>query len=227
MKLSENTIEILKNYATINMSLLFRPGSTIRTIAIQKNVFSKSEVVEDFPVEFGIFDLNQFLATVALFEDPDLAFGDRNVTISDNDSTTKYWYCDKSIITVPPKKNIDIGSRVSFKLTKIAYDKLRNAAGVLGLGDFVIRSNENEIVAEVFDRRNPTSNSYSLVVGENTTGATFEFHILVERLKMLSKDWIVDMDKKDSNGDGWDVVKFSNKDLEYWIALEPSSTYEG
>jgi len=218
MKLSENTIGVLKNFATINQSILIKDGSTIDTMSVQKNVLAQSKVEEDFPNEFGIYDLNEFLATLSLFEAPELEFGDNSVTITDGKSTTSYWYADKSIIVYPEKEITMPATEIKFTLTESNLSKLQRATGTLGLSDLCIKNVDDKIVAEVQDKRNSTSNTYSIEVGDYDGAENFNFYFLTERMKMLPNDYEVEISSKN-------ISKFTCGDLVYWVALESDSTY--
>lgn len=219
MKLSEKTIGILKNYATINQSILFTPGKELNTVSVQKNLMSSAEIEEDIPAEFAIYDLNEFLSTVSLFEDPDLEFTDTNVLISSGSSKTRYWFADKEIIVYPTKKIEMPETEVNFTLTADNLSKLVKACGTLGVPDMCIRNDDGKIVAEVLDKRNDTSNTYSIEVGSYDGDADFKFYVLTERLKMIPGDYRVQISSKN-------ISKLTGDGVTYWIALEQDSTYE-
>jgi len=219
MKLSEKTVEILKNFATINQSILIRDGSDLNTMSVQKNVLASVIAAETFPKEFGIYDLNEFLSALSLFESPDLEFGDSSMTMTGSDgSSTSYWYADKSIIIYPEKEITMPECEVNFILKEEVFNKLLRATGTLGLNDLCIRNVGDKIVAEVQDKRNDTSNTYSIEVGDYTGEDNFNFYFLTERMKMMSNDYQVEISSKN-------ISKFSCGDLVYWVALESDSTY--
>ena len=219
MKLSENTIDVLKNFATINQSILFTEGSELNTMSVQKNLLGSATVKETFPKEVAIYDLNEFLSTVSLFDDPDLEFGDKSVTITDGNSSTTYWFADKEIIVYPTSKIEMPETEVDFTLTSDVLDKLKRATGTLSVPDMVIRNEDGKIMAEVLDKRNDTTNTCSIEVGDYDGDANFRFYFLTERLKMLQNDYVVNISSKN-------ISKFTSGDLTYWIALEQDSSYE-
>ena len=228
MKLSENTLEVLKNFASINQSILFTEGNNLDTVSVQKNVLGSAKVAETFKSsngeDFAIYDLNEFLSTVSLFDDPDVEFGEQYATIQDKNSVTHYWYADKEIIVYPTSKISMPSSEVEFKLTAETYDKLQRATGTLAVPDLVIRREEDKVVAEVLDKRNDTSNTFRVEVGSYIGGESstdFKFYFLTERLKMLPGDYDVEISSKK-------ISKLPSSDgkLTYWIALEQDSTYE-
>ncbi len=221
IKLSKKTLEILKNFASINSNILVNPGSNITTISPVKNVLAEATVEETFDVQFGVWDLNKFLGTISLFEDPEFEFHDKYVTISgSNGSSVKYFYCEPKLLTTPTKKIQMPSSVVSFKLTQKNFTELQKAASVLQLPDIAVRSNDGRIELVALDKNDATSNSYSVDVGE--TDVDFEFYFKVENLKLINGDYNVEITEKI-------VSKFThtNLNLSYWIALEPDSKYNG
>ena len=228
MKLSENTLEVLKNFASINQSILFTEGNNLDTVSVQKNVLGSATVAETFKSsngeDFAIYDLNEFLSTVSLFDDPDVTFGEQFATIKDANSVTHYWYADKEIIVYPTSKIQMPSSEVTFKLTAETLDKLQRATGTLAVPDLLIRREEDKVVAEVLDKRNDTSNTFRVEVGPYIGGEAdtdFKFYFLTERMKMLPGDYDVEISAQK-------ISKLTSSDgkLTYHIALEQDSTYE-
>ena len=228
MKLSEQTVEVLKNFATINQSILFTDGKELNTVAIQKNLLGSATVTETFKSpngEFAIYDLNEFLSTLSLFEDPEVEFGEQFATISDSKANTVYWFADKEIIVFPTSKIEMPDSDVEFTLTAECLDKLQRATGTLGVPDLVIRRGESDpskIVAEVLDKRNDTTNTFSVEVGDYAGEADFKFYFLTERMKMLPGDYNVQISSKKISK----LTSVPDGEVTYWIALEQDSTYE-
>ena len=232
MKLSENTLEVLKNFASINQSILFTEGKELNTVSVQKNVLASATVPETFKSanseDFAIYDLNEFLSVVSLFDDPEIEFGEQSATItSANGSNCNYWFADKEIIVYPTSKIEMPSSEVKFRLTAETLDKLQRATGTLAVPDLVIRrgkSDPSKVIAEVLDKRNDTSNTFSVEVGDYIGGDSeteFKFFFLTERMKMLPGDYDVEISSKK-------ISKLTTTDgkLTYWIALEQDSTYE-
>ena len=231
MKLSEHTLEVLKNFASINQSILFTEGNELNTVSVQKNVLGSAKVAETFKSsngeDFALYDLNEFLSTVSLFDDPEIEFGEQFATIKDTNSVTHYWFADKEIIVYPTSKIEMPSSEVKFRLTAGTLDKLQRATGTLAVPDLVIRRGKNDpskVVAEVLDKRNDTSNTFSVEVGDYIGGEAdteFKFYFLTERMKMLPGDYDVEISSKK-------ISKLTSTDgkLTYWIALEQDSTYE-
>jgi hypothetical protein len=221
IKLSKKTLDILKNYASINSNILVNPGNVITTISPVKNVLAEATVEETFDTQFGVWDLNKFLGTVSLFDDPEFEFHEKYVNISgSNGSSVKYFYCEPKLLTTPTKKIQMPNSVVDFKLTQKNFNELQKAASVLQLPDIAVRSNDGRIELVALDKNDSSSNSYSVDVGE--TDADFEFYFKVENLKLIYGDYSVEITEKI-------VSKFTHEtlNLSYWIALEPDSKYNG
>ncbi len=223
MKLSKETLNIFKNYSTINSNILVNPGNTISTVTPAKNLMAEAKVAETFDVEFGVWDLSKFLGTISLFQDPDFEFNKEFVLIrSGTGSCVKYYYAEPSLLTVPTKKVQMPETVVSFNLTESSFSEIQRASSVLQLPDLSIQSKDGVILAVVIDGSDPSSNDYSIELGLNETGANFDFRFKIENLKFIPGDYTVNITEKI-------VSEFVNTsvDLTYWVALESSSTYIG
>jgi hypothetical protein len=226
MKISKETLDILKNFASINSNILVKPGSKIKTISNYKNVLAETTVTEDFPAEFGIWDLNKFLGVVSLFEEPEFEFQEKYVAISgDNGSKVKYFYSEPKLLTTVNKELKMPPSVVNCQILENDFKEIQKAASVLQLPDIKIYTPQDDvdkIVLTVMDRKDPSSNEYSFEVGkQESTEAEFNFYFKVENLKMLSGDYNVEICENS-------VAKFvnQNRDLTYWVAMEPDSNYK-
>ena len=221
MKLSDNTLSLLKNFSTINQSILFKQGSKLRTISVMKNILAEATITEEFPKDFGIYDLNQYLNGLALHNNPELNFeADNYVVIKEGRSRSKYFFADPSVIVTPPEKSIDLPSEdVTFDLSTDQLDKLLKAAAIYQLPDLSVVGGDGVVKVLVRDKKNDTSNDYSVIVGE--TESTFSFNFKVENIKILPGTYSVVVSQKL-------LSRFTNKnqDLIYYIALEPDSTFE-
>ena len=219
MKLSDNTLTILKNFAGINNSILVKQGNSLRTISVAKNILAEANITEEFPREFAIYDLNQFLNGLDLHQDPDLDFSpDSYITIREGKRRVKYFYADPNVIISPPEKEITLPSEdVSFQLESIALHNLLKAAAVYQLPDFCVVGNNGEVKLVVRDKKNDTSNEYAITVGE--TDKDFTFNFKVENIKIIPGAYDVVVSSKL-------LSQFTNTqhDLKYYIALEPDST---
>ena len=220
MKLSESTLSLLKNFSTINQSILFKQGSRLRTISVMKNILAEATISEEFPKDFGIYDLNQYLNGLALHNNPELNFeADNYVVIKEGRSRSKYFFADPSVIITPPDKSIDLPSEdVTFDLSTDQLDKLLKAASIYQLPDLSVVGGDGVVKVLVRDKKNDTSNDYSVIVGE--TESTFSFNFKVENIKILPGTYSVVVSQKL-------LSRFTNKnqDLVYFIALEPDSTF--
>ena len=216
MKLSNETRDMLKNYSTINANLLVSPGNKIATMSQMKNIVSTATVGDTFETEFAIYDLNEFLAALSLFNDPELTFGERSVRIAQGSQDLTYFYSDPSVVTTP-KTEINMPSvDAEFTLTKDTFNQVLKAAAVLGAPDMVLDIGNDSIMdLRVSDRKNDTSNSFSIEVGAESPAVGKKFYFKVENLKLLSGDYDVQVSEK-----GISRFKNVNKDVEYYIALE-------
>ena len=221
MKLSDSTISLLKNFSTINQSILFKQGTRLRTISVMKNILAEATIAEEFPKDFGIYDLNQYLNGLALHNNPELNFEDDNyVVIKEGRSRSKYFFADPSVIITPPEKSIELPSEdVTFDLSTDQLDKLLKAAAIYQLPDLAVVGGNGVVKVVVRDKKNDTSNDFAITVGE--TDATFSFNFKVENIKILPGTYSVVVSQKL-------LSRFTNKnqDLVYYIALEPDSTFE-
>jgi|TARA_A100001011_G_scaffold232643_1_gene240647 hypothetical protein len=220
MKLSEKTLNILKNFSSINQSILVKQGNQLRTISVAKNILAEAEIKEDFPRDFAIYDLNQFLNGLSLHQDPEMDFSpDSYVTIREGKRRVKYFYADPNVIISPPEKAIQLPSRdVCFQLDSITLEKLLKAAAVYQLPDLCAVGEAGVIKLVVRDKKNDTSNEFAIVVGE--TESKFSFNFKVENIKIIPGAYDVIVSSKL-------LSQFTNSthDLKYYIALEPDSTF--
>ena len=224
MKLSEHTVDVLKNFATINQNLVIKEGSTLTTMSAMKNIVAKAEVEESFDKEVAIYDLNEFLASISLFANPVLEFDEGFVTIKEENNpknSLKYFYSDPSVVTSPNKTITMPSKEVSFKLNGENLTKLKRAAGVIQAPDLVLEKNNTDVFLTVKDKKNDTANTFSIDVDTVADGSDFKFFFKVENLKLMDGDYDVDISSKNISH-----LASSNKDVEYWVALEPESSYE-
>jgi len=220
MKLSDNTLNVLKNFAGINNSILVKEGNKLRTISVAKNILAEANITEEFPRDVAIYDLNQFLNGLSLHADPDLDFSPESyITIKEGKRRVKYFYADPQVIVAPPEKEINLPTEdVCFQLDSTALDKLLKAAAVYQLPDLSAIGEAGVVKLVVRDKKNDTSNEYAVVVGE--TDKEFVFNFRVENIKIIPGAYDVVVSSKL-------LSKFSNTryDLNYYIALEPDSTF--
>ena len=221
MKLSDKTLSVLKNFSSINQSILFKQGNKLRTISVMKNILAEATIAEDLPKDFGIYDLNQLLNGLGLHQSPELDFENGGyVVIREGKMRSKYFFADPSVIVTPPDKEIALPSEdVCFELSTEQLDKLLKAAAVYQLPDLSAVGEAGVVKLVVRDKKNDTSNDFSIVVGE--TDSVFTFNFKVENIKILPGTYEVVVSKKL-------LSRFRSKkhDLNYYIALEPDSSFE-
>ena len=222
MELSEKTLKILQNFTTINQSLAFKEGRKLRTISVMKNVLAEAEIEEYIPKDFAIYDLPQFLNTLALYRDPDI-----DVSTNPNfahiksgaSQRSKYFFSDPSVIVAPPEKEMVLPSEdVTFNLGEEQLAKALKSASILQLPDLSVVGGEGAIKIVVSDRKNDTSNEFALVVGQ--TNKEFSFNFKIENIKLIPGAYSVAISCKN-------LARFYNTNykLTYFIALEPDSVY--
>jgi hypothetical protein len=220
MKFSDKTLSVLKNFSSINQSILFKEGSKLRTISVMKNILAEATITEELPKDFGIYDLNQFLNGLGLHQSPELDFGnDGYVVIREGRSRSKYFFADPTVIITPPDKAINLPTEdVCFELSTQVLDKLLKAAAVYQLPDISAVGEAGVVKLVVRDKKNETSNAHEEVVGE--TDSEFVFNFKVENIKILPGTYEVVVSQKL-------LSRFTSKnhDLCYYIALEPDSTF--
>ena len=225
MNLSNETVSVLKNFASINQNLVIKSGNNISTMSAMKNIVASAEVKEDFPTEFAIYDLNEFLASVSLFEKPSLDFKDDFVVMTENGTALKYWYSDPSVVTTVTKEITMPECEVSFSLKNGLLSNVQKAAAIIGVPDMVLEGMDSSIaLLKVTDKKNATANDYAVKVdvnNEDGKNLPYKFWFKVENLKLLSGTYNVAISSKN-------ISHFvnTNVDIKYWIALEPESKYD-
>jgi hypothetical protein len=220
MKLSDKTLSVLKNFSSINQSILFKEGNKLRTISVMKNILAEATITEEFHKDFGIYDLNQFLNGLGLHKAPELDFENGGyVVIREGKMRSKYFFADPSVIVTPPDKEIALPSEdVCFELSTEQLDKLLKAAAVSQLPDLSAVGEAGVVKLVVRDKKNDTSNDFSIVVGE--TDSVFTFNFKVENIKILPGTYEVVISQKLLSR-----FESKNHDVKYYIALEPDSTF--
>ena len=222
MKLSDKTHKILQNFTSINQSLSFKEGRTIRTISPMQNVLAEAEIEEYIPKDFAIYDLPQFLNTVALYRDPeiDVSTEDTHAMIREGKmNRSKYFFSDPSVIIAPPEKEMKLPTEdVCFVVEDEQLRRIMKSSGILGLPDLSVVGEAGVVKLVVSDRKNDTSNDFQIVVGE--TAAEFCFNFKIENIKLVPGSYEVVISRKN-------LARFVNNalNLTYFIALEPDSKY--
>ena len=228
MNLSNETVSVLKNFSTINQNLVIKGGNSISTISAQKNIVAQATVKETFPQDFAIYDLNEFLAAMSLFANPNLEFENDFVLITESGSSNKflkYWYSDPSVVTTPTREITMPDCEVSFSLNSDMLSEVQKAASVIGAPDMGLEAmSVGKAILKVTDKKNSTANDYGIgidVNNEDGQDVSYKFWFKVENLKLLSGTYDVQLSSKN-------ISHFinSNVDVQYWIALEPESKYD-
>jgi hypothetical protein len=222
MELTEKTLTVLKNYATINPNVVINNGNVIKTISEAKNVLSSAEVDVEFPKQVGIYDLSEFLSVLSLVDSPRLAFEDNNFLISDGSGRTriKYFYSDIDMLTVPSKDIVMPECEVSFALDRETLTRVKRAASVLGHTEMSLSVVNDVLQLSVIDQNDKTSNVFSIDVDGEYKDPNFNFVFNIANLKMVDDDYRVDISSKL-------ISHFVNEisGIQYWVALEKTSTY--
>lgn len=223
MKISNDTMNVLKNFATINSNFYATKGDTIKSVAFSKNILVEAKIPESFPVDFGIFDLNKFLATASLFKDPDFEFTNKYVTISSNSgASVTYFYADPSILSSITNKPLNMPKEdIEFELSQKDFLELQKAAAVLQVQDLALMTKGSDIVLKVYDFANSeTSNSYEIKVLDNTNNLDFCMLFKVENLKFIPGNYKVKISKRK-------ISEFSHTstNIKYWVSLESDSVW--
>ena len=219
MKLSDNTVSVLKNYSTINQNLMIKSGSKLGTMSAMKNIFAKAEVNEEFAQDVAIYDLNEFLASLSLFENPDLDFGSDFVMMGNEGSSKslKFWYSDPAVVSSEPKEFTMPACEITFKLASTELSDITKAAAVIGAPDMVLENGS----LRVTDKKNDTANHFAMEVDyENSVDEDHKFWFKVENLKLMPGTYDVSVSKNKVSH-----FKNTNVDIEYFIALEPESYF--
>ena len=218
MKLSNETISVLKNFSTINQNLMVKAGKSIATMSAMKNIVAKAEVKEDFLTDFAIYDLNEFLSGLSLFDEPNLEFHNDFVIITEEGTSKslKYWFSDPSVVTTPTKEITMPSIEITFNLTNNTLEEITKAAAVIGVPDMALVNGK----LMVTDKKNNTANAYETSIDVGDVDADYKFWFKVENLKLMPGSYDVEVSSKR-------ITHFTNTKVgvQYWIALEPESSY--
>ena len=223
MKISKNTLNMMKNFSDINMSIEVKAGNLLRTVSVQKNILAEAQLESSFPQDFAIYEVNRFLGAVSLFDDPDFQFGEKSVKIGNDNYSIDYVYCDPSMIVTPPENNITVPDpEVKFKLTQDTLSRLLKAGNVLTTPEIVVEGgpHPNDVMRiRAMDVNNDSSDTFHINLTD-VSNATFRFVFKIENFKMIPGDYDVEISSKG-------IARFSQNQIQYWIATESSSTYGG
>jgi hypothetical protein len=207
----------LKNFAKINPSIVVQEGNVLKTISPTKTIMAKAKVKTDFDRRFAIYNLDRFISIVSTFTDPDFKFGDKSVDISDNNRKTHYVYADESTVTKAPEREINLPSvDVTFRLTNDNLKDVEKAAGILALPEIVVMGDGKNLYLQAADSKNPSGDIYSVQIGD--TDKAFKAIFKAENIKIIPGDYDVNISSKG-------ISHFVHDDVEYYIAVESSSTF--
>jgi hypothetical protein len=219
MKFTDNTVEVLKNFASINQNILFEAGTEIATVSPQRTVLAKAKLNEQIPQEFAIYDLNRFLGYISRFNDPEYNFDAGCMEITNKYKTGRYVFANASLIQSPPKKNLEVKDpEISFNLKADDLKEVLGDAAVLGLPEVAVEGVNGEIFLSAIDSKDDSSDRTRIKVGA-TGDKEFRMIFKTENFKMLERDYAVLISTKG-------ISHFSSNDVEYFIATEKNSTYD-
>ena len=218
MKLSDTTISVLKNYSSINQNLKIGAGNNLVTMSAMKNIEAQSKVEETFEKDVAIYDLNEFLAAMSLFDSPELDFEDEYLMMGNEGRTSslKYWYSVPSVVSTVTKDIEMPSTEVTFTLSSDELSHITKAAAVIGAPYMVLENGS----LKVTDKKNQTANAFSMDVAQDVKHLNYAFWFKVENLKLMPGTYDVSVSSKKISH-----FKNTNVDIEYYIALEPESHY--
>ena len=218
MELTDKTLEVLRNYATINPNLVFSEGNTLKTISVARNVLSQTTVEESFPQSFGIYDLNEFLSVLSLVNKPRLKFETDYVVVGDSTgrSEVKYFYSDPDMLTSTPQDIVMPEREVKFVIDTDTLSRVRKFNAALGHNEMTITPTTGAVRLTIVDPKDSTSNAFSIdVEGEYPEDVDFNFVVNVNNIKVVNEDFTVSVSKKLISQ--W---KSQQSAIEYFIAFE-------
>ena len=218
MKLSTNTVEVLKNFASINPNILIRAGDSVSTISAGKNIFAKAKIKETFDREFAIYDLNSFLATLSLADNSEIKFDNGFLQVEIDSGTMKYYYSDPSVIQAAPDKEIEVDNYFQFTLTQDALKTIFSTASVSQATMFSVIGNGSEVTIIVGDPKTPLSNNYEKII--SASNKVFKAHLPIDSLKIMNDTYTVTVSEKK-----FIYLEGTNSSSRYWLALDKDSEF--
>jgi hypothetical protein len=219
MKISNETRDVLKNFSTINSGIRVKTGNKLETISNMKNILAIATIEESFPQDFAIYNLPEFLGATSLLDDPEFNFNPEKLSVEDTNSKMDYFYASEGMVVAPEKMITMPSSEVSFTITSTLLTDLQKASSVLGVNDLVLESDGTTVTLTVKDKKNATSNTFSRTVAEGN-GDKYQMNFKIENLKILTGNYEVQVSSK-----GISHFKNTDVEVEYFIALEPDSSY--
>ena len=223
MNISNETIDVLKNFAAINPNIVINPGQVLKTISEAKNIMAVADIQEDFPQSFGIYDLNEFLSVISLIDSPDIDFDSKFAIIKSSTSSVKYYFSEQEILTTPQKDITMPECEFGVAISEDQLSQLKKAAAVLGHSELVLSGNNGNITATISDEKDATANTFSFDLdSDNECKNDFNFVINIANLKLLPGDYYVSISSKLISN--WTNVS-RGLPINYFIALEKSSEF--
>lgn len=217
MKIEGKTVQILKNFSTINPSLIFREGTSITTVSPQKTIMASATIKETIPGEFAIYDLSRFLGVLSLFDQPDIDIKDGYMLISSGKQKVQYTFADPRMIVSSNAKGVEMPeAEIKFVLTSEDLLKVQKALGVLQLPEIAVTGENGEMFIEAIDSKNPSSNSYRVFLRD--TEHNFRMIFKAENIKIMSSNYDVSISSRG-------IAHFKGDEIEYWVATEASSVF--
>jgi hypothetical protein len=226
MKLSDNTLAVLKNFGSINSGIFLKKGKTVRTVSLHKNILAKAVIADEIPSDFGIYDLNEFLSVLSLHKnDLELEFDTKNIVISGlkGRSKMKYRSCESTMIVTPPEKELQMPDpEINFELSAEDFRWILDAANVLGSPQIAIQSDGDKVTLNTIDLQNDAAHTESLELDVEGSGNKYKMVFKTENIsKILMGAYDVKISSKG-------ISQFVNKNLpiEYYVTTEVGSTFE-
>lgn len=224
MKISNDTIAILKNFATINQGILFKPGNKIRTISNHKDILVDATVEETFPVEIGIYDLNNFLSILSLYKDGlNLEFDGNNIFISGKSGRSKISYrgCPSNLVTSPSQGNLEISNpEIIFELKQEDFEWILQTASVLSSPQVGVHSDGKKISLVSFDPSDDGAHVNSLEIADGN-GDVYKMNFKTVNMKMIPDSYTVSITSK-----GFASFKSKSKPIQYWVTTDKGGEYK-
>jgi len=216
MKLETRTLQILKNFATINPSMMFRVGNVQSTVAAQKTVMARATLKEQFGREFAVFDLSRFLGVLSLFNEPEIEFEDNRLVITQNKQKVEYTYADPELVVAAPEKTPVVSNpEVTFKLSADVLKSTISALGALQSTHIVVEGDGENVTIGVGKPTDPTSDTFRVDVG--LSNHSFKFAFKAENMKLLQGDYDVEISSRS-------IAHLSCSDVEYWVMADTNYT---
>jgi len=218
MEFGSRTLSVLKNFSTINPSIQFKEGNTLKTISPNKTIMASANLEDNIESTFAIYNLSRFLGVISLFEKPVFELKEKLINIVSPGRKVSYMFANPETLVLPPSKELNLGDiAVEFDLTQESFSEIVKALGVMSFPDLIITNENGKIILRATDSKNPSADSFDIDVG--TTDKKFTAVFKSENLKIMNDNYHV---KISTRG----MANFKSKDLEYWISIESHSTFE-